>query len=303
MDNIRLNVTAKCENGTGFKTDVVSDLHGSWSGEVDRKQLPCKLKVVSVKDTYYSYVFDKDVFVNVNPITTLVVALASQQKSEDWFNSKYIFTPMDLNKANEAIKQELIKKGYVLDKDLNLITNDMGSNASYYTVLDKLEESIHGATGFKGYSDLVDLIAKGQIDAIPVTPEDYARLKINYQACAGEQYQGSTKILTHCSSSLLPDFKSKKLRQKDKQVCEIQKTGDLLSIKSGQANYQVKINQQENDKITDGYPVMNTLLLAEGNQRVEILFQYDLLVMAAAYHVDSKGSQSDLISCDGIYTR
>ncbi|MFC3172518.1 hypothetical protein ACFOGQ_18765 [Acinetobacter vivianii] len=303
MDNVKLNVTAKCVNDTGFESTVISDLHGTWSGEVEQKKLPCKLKVVSEKDTYYSYVFDKDTFVNINPITTLVVALASQQKSEDWFNSKLIFTKMDLNKASEAIKQELIKKDYAIDQDLNLITDDVMSNSSYYSGLSKLEEAIHGETRFAKYSDLVDLVAKGQLNAIPAIPEDYARLKINYQACAGEQYQGSTKILTHCSSSLLPDFKSKKLRQKDKQVCEIQKRGDLLSIKSGQANYQVKINQQENDKITDDYPVMNTLLLAEGNQRVEILFQYDLLVMAAAYHVDSQGSQSDLISCDGIYTR
>ncbi|MFN4149499.1 MAG: hypothetical protein ACK4IX_01015, partial [Candidatus Sericytochromatia bacterium] len=64
-------------------------------------------------------------------------------------------------------------------------------------------------------------------------------------ACAGEQYQGSTKLLTHCSSSLLPDFNSKKLRQKDKQVCEIQKSGELLSIKSGHHIYRVKINNQE----------------------------------------------------------
>ncbi|MCU4579047.1 hypothetical protein KTJ34_16635 [Acinetobacter courvalinii] len=210
---------------------------------------------------------------------------------------------MDLNKASGAIKEELIKKDYAIDQDLNLITDDVMSNSSYYSGLSKLEEAIHGETRFAKYSDLVDLVAKGQINAIPAIPEDYVRLKINYQACAGEQYQGSTKILTHCSSSLLPDFTSKKLRQKDKQVCEIQKKGDLLSIKSGQTIYQVKINQQENDKITDGYPVMNTLLLAEGNQRVEILFQYDLLVMAAAYHVDSQGSQIDLISCDGIYTR
>ncbi|ENW21483.1 hypothetical protein L313_2759 [Acinetobacter haemolyticus CIP 64.3 = MTCC 9819] len=229
--------------------------------------------------------------------------MASQQESKDWFNSNLILTHLDLDKANEAIKQELKKKGYAFDQDLNLITSDLTSNSSYYTGLDKLEEAIHAETKFKKFSDLVNLVAKGQVEAIPAIPEDYVRLKINYQACSGEQYQGSTRLLTHCSSSLLPDFKSKKLRQKDKQVCEIQKTDELLSIKSGQFDYQVKINQQENDKITDGYPVMNTLLLAEGNQRVEMLFQYDLLVMAAAYHVDNKGNQIDIISCDGVYTR
>ncbi len=69
-------IIAKCVNGTGFRTGVFSDVYGSWSGEVDRKQLPCKLKVVSEKDTYYSYIFDKDAFVNINPITTLVIALS-----------------------------------------------------------------------------------------------------------------------------------------------------------------------------------------------------------------------------------
>lgn len=298
-----MNIIAKCVNGTGFRTGVFSDVYGSWSGEVDRKQLPCKLKVVSEKDTYYSYIFDKDAFVNINPITTLVIALASQQKPTEWFNSNHIFTQMDLNKASEVIKKELIKKEYAVDQDLRLITDDVMNNASYIAGLEKLEEAIHSTISFTDFSELVDLVATGQINAIPQISEDYARLKINYKACAGEQYQGSTKLLTHCSSSLLPDFNSKKLRQKDKQVCEIQKSGELLSIKSGDHIYRVKINNQENDKITDSYPVMNTLLLAEGNQRVEIVFQYDLLVMAAAYNLDSKGNQVNLIYCDGVYTR
>ncbi|MRT38828.1 hypothetical protein GJV03_16800 [Acinetobacter sp. RIT698] len=209
-----------------------------------------------------------------------------------------MFVSGDLEKAIDQIKQELKLKKYIIDESVNLLSNDTSKdNSSYYKTLDKLKEAINKSTAFNGYPELLKMIGEGKYSTIPYAIEDYARLNIDYSACVGTEYQGSTKLLTHCSSSLIPDFKSSKLVQKNNSICDIQKNGDELTFKSGQNEYKVKINKEASDKITDRYPVMNTLLLAEGSNRVELVFQYDSLTIAAAYQVDSQGKSIGVISC------
>lgn len=298
LSQSNVKIEAKCLNSSGFRNIVNTNMYGDWTGEIDKTQLPCKVRAISNNEIYYSYITKNNELVNINPITSFVIANASKQTVEDWYQSSSIFVSGDLEKAIDQIKQELKLKKYIIDESVNLLSNDTSkNNSSYYKTLDELKESINKSTAFNGYSELLKMIGEGKYSAIPYAIEDYARLNIDYSACVGTEYQGSTKLLTHCASSLLPDFKSSKLVQKNNSICDIQKNGDELTFKSGQNEYKVKINKEASDKITDRYPVMNTLLLAEGSNRVELVFQYDLLTIAAAYQVDSQGKSIGVISC------
>ncbi|ENV35343.1 hypothetical protein L289_1540 [Acinetobacter gerneri DSM 14967 = CIP 107464 = MTCC 9824] len=285
-------IEAKCLNNTGFKTSTVTDIYGDWAGEIDKSQLPCKIKAETKNDVYYSYITKADEKLKINPLTSILIIHATKKLPEDWYASADQLSIQDVEQANNAVKNELKLKQYKLDDELNLL------NSNYYDLLESLKESVNKSLSFNGYNGLVPLIKEGKISAIPYAPEDYVRLKINYSACSGVAYQGNTKLVTHCTETLMPDFVSRKLVQKNKSICEIQKQGEDLSIKSDQYEYKVKLNGQALDKITDGYATMNTLLLAEGNQRMEILFQYDLLVGAAAYQVDSAGKMIGVINCN-----
>ena len=170
-------------------------------------------------------------------------------------------------------------------------------SSNYYDALDELKEAVSKSTAFNGYSGLLEMIKDGKYSAIPYAIEDYARLNINYSACTGTEYQGNTELVTRCSQDLLPDFTSSKLVQDDKSICDIRKQGEDVFFKNKGQQYHVKINSQANDKVTHGYPIMNTLLIEEGKNRVEFVFQYDLLVLAAAYRLDAQGQTVDVVKC------
>lgn len=242
-------------------------------------------------DVYYSYLTSANHNLKINSLSSYVIVQATQQLPEDWFASLDQLTLNQLNEVNSTIRNELKLKEYEVDSDVNFMTD------SYYDFLGDLKESVNNSKIFDGHQGLVKLIQQGKVSEIPFAPEGYSRLNIDYSVCTGIEYQRNTKLVTHCKEGLLPDFNSKKLVQKNKSVCEISKQGEDLILKSDAKEYRVKINAQANDKITDGYQVMNTLLLAEGQNRVELIFQYDLLTIAGAYHLDTQGNMLDLISC------
>ena len=291
FSHTNVRIEAKCLNQTGFKQTVSTDIYGGWVGEIDERQLPCKIKAVTSDDVYYSYLTSVNQILKINPLSSYVIVQATKQLPEDWFASLDQLTLTQLNEANSMIRNELKLKEYEVDPDVNFLTSN------YYDLLGDLRKSVNNSKAFDGHQGLVKLIQQGKVEEIPFAPEDYSKLNIDYSVCTGIEYQGNTKLLTHCKEGLLPDFSSKKLVQKNKSVCEISKQGEDLILKSDAKEYRVKINAQANDKITDGYPIMNTLLLAEGLHRVELIFQYDLLTMAGAYHLDVQGNMLDVVSC------
>ncbi|HOY24567.1 MAG TPA: hypothetical protein PK002_15535, partial [Cellvibrio sp.] len=76
-------VTAKCADGSGFLSAVVTDVQGNFSGQVAPTALPCALTVSNAAASYYS-VATKVGRVNITPLTSLIVSFASQQKGADW---------------------------------------------------------------------------------------------------------------------------------------------------------------------------------------------------------------------------
>ncbi|MBL2057181.1 hypothetical protein ELJ02_40570, partial [Klebsiella pneumoniae] len=73
--------------------------------------------------TYHSYI-DHEGRVNINPLTDMVVAYASNQVPVTWYQSGSMTTEK-LNSANSALVAELIKKGYGINNDMDLFTAEM----------------------------------------------------------------------------------------------------------------------------------------------------------------------------------
>lgn len=295
--HFNFKVIAKCQNNSGFKQGVISDGNSKWEGEVDRTQLPCKLQFQSKDNYYHAYAFDEKSLVNINPFTDLIIATASQQSPAVWFESNYALTQDELKQTEAKIKNELIVKDYLIDEDTKLLTDQIYYAQPYYKALAMFKQALTDSKTLKNYLELTDLVKKGQIDAIPFAPEQYKRLNINFSVCSGVAYQGKTELLTHCSQELMSDFQSTKLKQKSSDECLIAKVGDTISLSSAGKSFSVRINQQAEDKITNAYPTMNTLILTEDNQRIEIVFMYDLLFLAAAYNIDSVGNITNTIDC------
>ncbi|MDO1747266.1 hypothetical protein Q2349_27170, partial [Escherichia coli] len=80
------NVTAICIYGPGFKDKVIAIAHGQWQVEIDTSIFPCRLEAKAEGQTYHSYI-DHEGRVNINPLTDMVVAYASNQVPVTWYQS------------------------------------------------------------------------------------------------------------------------------------------------------------------------------------------------------------------------
>lgn len=124
------NVTAICKDGAGFKSSVVVNAQGQWQGEVDSSKLPCRLQVKANGQSYHSYI-DQERDVNINPLTDMVIAYASNQIPVTWYQSG-IMTTEKLKSANSALVAELIKKGYGIDNGVDLFNVEVKTNNSIH---------------------------------------------------------------------------------------------------------------------------------------------------------------------------
>ncbi len=80
-------IIARCADGSGFTQQVTTDADGSWSGMIGDEALPCALQVSggTPEVTLHSYASAAGT-INISPLTDLVLALATTQTPQDWFN-------------------------------------------------------------------------------------------------------------------------------------------------------------------------------------------------------------------------
>ena len=76
--------------------------------EIDTGKFPCRLEAKAEGQTYHSYI-DHEGRVNINPLTDMVIAYASNQVPVTWYQSGSMTTEK-LNSANSALVAELIKR-------------------------------------------------------------------------------------------------------------------------------------------------------------------------------------------------
>lgn len=244
------NVTAICKDGAGFKNTVNVNVQGKWQGEVDNSKFPCRLQVKANGQSYYSYVERED-NVNINPLTDMVVAYASNQVPGTWYQSGTMTTEK-LNSANSALVAELIKKGYGINNDMDLFNAEMKANNPIHQAIQELLEAIKNNRDIKDYDALLMLIKDGNLSQLPVKSDQILvnPLNINIDTTACQQYDsGIIERYNYCTSDVLPDFKEDQLITPFGEKCSLTKVGDMLTVSNGKLTISTFINKDENDGI------------------------------------------------------
>lgn len=244
------NVTAICKDGIGFKNTVNVNTQGKWQGEVDNSKFPCRLQVKANGQSYYSYV-EREGNVNINPLTDMVVAYASNQVPATWYQSGTMATEK-LNSANFALVTELIKKGYGVNNDVDLFNAEMKANNPIHQAIQELLEAIKNNRNIKDYDALLMLIKDGNLSQLPMKSDQILvnPLNINIDTTACQQYDsGIIERYNYCTSNVLPDFKEDQLITPFGEKCNLTKVGDMLTVSNGKLTISTFINKDENDGI------------------------------------------------------
>lgn len=244
------NVTAICKDGIGFKNTVNVNTQGKWQGEVDNSKFPCRLQVKANGQSYYSYV-EREGNVNINPLTDMVVAYASNQVPATWYQSGTMATEK-LNSANFALVTELIKKGYGVNNDVDLFNAEMKVNSPIHQAIQELLEAIKNNRNIKDYDALLMLIKDGNLSQLPMKSDQILvnPLNINIDTTACQQYDsGIIERYNYCTSNVLPDFKEDQLITPFGEKCNLTKVGDMLTVSNGKLTISTFINKDENDGI------------------------------------------------------
>lgn len=244
------NVTAICKDGLGFKDNVIVNAQGQWQGEIDTSKFPCRLEAKADGQTYHSYI-DHDGSVNINPLTDMVVAYASNQVPVTWYQSGSMATEK-LNLANSALVAELIKKGYRINNDIDLFNAEMKANNPIPQAIQELLEAIKNNGNIKDYDALLMLIKDGNLSQIPIKSDQILvnPLNINIDTTACQQYDsGMIERYNYCTSNVLPDFKEDQLITPFGEKCSLTKVGDMLTVSNGKLTISTFINKDENDEI------------------------------------------------------
>jgi hypothetical protein len=244
------NVTAICKDGAGFKNPVVVNAQGQWQGEVDSSKLPCRLQVKANGQSYHSYI-DQERDVNINPLTDMVVAYASNQVPATWYQSGTMTTEK-LNSANSALVAELIKKGYGINNDEDLFNAEMKANSPIHRAIQGLLEAIKNNRNIKDYDALLMLIKDGNLSQLPMKSDQFLvnPLNINIDTTACQQYDsGMIERYNYCASNVLPDFKEDQLITPFGEKCILTKVGNTLTVSNGKLTISTIINKDENDQI------------------------------------------------------
>ncbi len=244
------NVTAICKDGIGFKNTVNVNTQGKWQGEVDNSKFPCRLQVKANGQSYYSYV-EREGNVNINPLTDIVVAYASNQVPATWYQSGTMATEK-LNSANSALVTELIKKGYGVNNDVDLFNAEMKANSPIHQAIQELLEAIKNNRNIKDYDALLMLIKDGNLSQLPMKSDQILvnPLNINIDTTACQQYDsGIIERYNYCTSNVLPDFKEDQLITPFGEKCNLTKVGDMLTVSNGKLTISTFINKDENDGI------------------------------------------------------
>jgi len=244
------NVTAICKDGIGFKNTVNVNTQGKWQGEVDNSKFPCRLQVKANGQSYYSYV-EREGNVNINLLTDMVVAYASNQVPATWYQSGTMATEK-LNSANFALVTELIKKGYGVNNDVDLFNAEMKANNPIHQAIQELLEAIKNNRNIKDYDALLMLIKDGNLSQLPMKSDQILvnPLNINIDTTACQQYDsGIIERYNYCTSNVLPDFNEDQLITPFGEKCNLTKVGDMLTVSNGKLTISTFINKDENDGI------------------------------------------------------
>lgn len=245
------NVTAICKDGIGFKNTVNVNTQGKWQGEVDNSKFPCRLQVKANGQSYYSYV-EREGNVNINPLTDMVVAYASNQVPATWYQSGTMATEK-LNSANSALVTELIKKGYGVNNDVDLFNAEMKANSPIHQAIQDLLEAIKNNRNIKDYDALLMLIKDGNLSQLPkrvdiLNSSIPTIFNFNTNACQILPALENMQQYNKCSDKVINNFIESNLVAADSdEKCVLVKQGNKVSLAKGNQTVSALLDQEQED--------------------------------------------------------
>lgn len=245
------NVTAICKDGIGFKNTVNVNAQGKWQGEVDNSKFPCRLQVKANGQNYYSYV-EREGNVNINPLTDMVVAYASNQVPATWYQSGTMTTEK-LNSANSALVAELIKKGYGINNDADLFNAEMKVNSPIHQAIQELLEAIKNNENIKDYDALLMLIKDGNLSQLPKKVDILNNslpmiFNFNTNACQILPALENIQQYNKCSDKVINNFiESNLVAAESDEKCVLVKQGNKVSLTKGNQTVSALLDQELED--------------------------------------------------------
>jgi len=163
---VNVAVTAKCSDGSGFLDEVITDAEGRFSGQVDNQALPCAL---SADSRYYSLATAEGTN-NITPLTSMVLALASGEPGAQWFASEdWAAVRATLAATESVLNAQLSLSGYAMPAgDFDPFTTEFVVGDDWDELLDQLGQAIAADDGVADFEALIQLLAKGLIDQLPL---------------------------------------------------------------------------------------------------------------------------------------
>ncbi|MFW1858393.1 hypothetical protein [Acinetobacter defluvii] len=244
------SVTAVCKDGTGFKAKVTTDAQGKWKGDVNSTQLPCRLEVISDQQVYHGYAI-KTGNVNLNPLTDLLIANATNQVPSIWYKTGSGIDEGRLKASNQALIKELKNKGYSIDESKDLINTVSNLSSSEYQVIKDLTLAIAASKTIVDINALLLLVKDGNLTQIPQKLDIVIPWKINLLACASTSLPTSSgSQYGKCSSDILTDFEENNLIDlNSNDICSLKKQGDTITLKKNATVLSVILDQEPQDGV------------------------------------------------------
>lgn len=165
-------VTARCADGSGFTEAVSTGTDGSWSGDIDSEALPCALQVSGGEPlvTLHSYAGAAGI-INITPLTDLVLALATTQTPQEWFNS-FDGSSVDIGTASGTLLDTFSANGFVIPATGNPFTTPFVTDGTGWDgLLDDIGQAIEDDPGLADHAALVAIVKDGNLGNLPSAPE------------------------------------------------------------------------------------------------------------------------------------
>lgn len=162
---VKVPVIAKCSDGSGFLSAVVTDAQGQFSGQVGKNALPCAL---SADNRYYSLATQEGT-TNITPLTTMVLALASREAGDQWFTSDTWAEAEPLVElAASLLGTQLTLSGYkVPEGNFDPFTTEFSVGDTWDQLLDQLVVAVNAEGGVNDFQELIQLLVDGEVDQLP----------------------------------------------------------------------------------------------------------------------------------------
>ncbi|CAA0122738.1 Uncharacterised protein [Halioglobus japonicus] len=164
-------VTASCADGSGFTKDIRTETDGSWTGEIDSEALPCAIQVSGGTPpvTLHS-VATAPGTINITPLTDLVLALATSQNPQDWFNS-FDGSSADIAAASGDLLDTFASNGFNVPNTGNPFTTPFKTNGNGWDgLLDEIGQAVEDDPGLADHAALIAVVKDGNLDSLPTAP-------------------------------------------------------------------------------------------------------------------------------------